>query len=139
MRREEQRRLAVFALYQHDLTGRSLADLLDNNTLAFTRELAEGTLAERERIDPVIARNLKGWTLDRLEPLDRNLLRVAIYELINRTDVPPEVAIDQAIELAKLYCSADAPGLVNGILASVLREIEHPLDRSNGKSEHSDD
>ena len=64
-----------------------------------------------------------GWTLDRIAPLERNILRVALYEMLHREDVPAEVAIDEAIEAAKELCGAEAPGFINGILGSAHREL----------------
>ena len=121
-RRTDQRRAAVVALYQSDVTGRPPAELLGLDASAFTRELVEGTDAERGELDPLIARHASGWSLDRIAPLERNILRVALHELRSRPDVPAEVAIDEAIEAAKELCSADAPGFVNGILGAVQRE-----------------
>ena len=122
MRRSDQRRAAVVALYQADVTGRSLEELVDRDATPFTRELAEGVQREREQLDELIARHSVGWTLDRIAPLERNILRVALFELLHRPDVPVEVAIDEAVEAAKELCSADAPGFVNGILGTVQRE-----------------
>jgi N utilization substance protein B len=121
MRRSDQRREAVFACYQRDVTGRPLEDLVDG-AKPFTRELAEGVEAHLAQLDEVIGRHAKGWTVDRIAPLDRNILRVALYEIEHREDVPTEVAIDEAIELAKAYCGADAPGFVNGVLGAAVRE-----------------
>jgi transcription antitermination protein NusB len=112
----------VVALYQADLTGRPLDELLGREATAFTRELAEGTLAEREQVDALIERHATGWTLDRIAPLERSILRVALYEIGYRSDVPDEVAIDEAVEAAKELCGSDAPGFVNGILGAVERE-----------------
>ena len=122
MRRTDQRRAAVVALYQRDVTGRQLDQLLDNHAPAFTRELAEGTVADQEELDALIERHAVGWTVDRIAPLERNILRVALYELLRREDVPAEVAIDEAVEAAKELCGAEAPGFINGILGAVARE-----------------
>ncbi|MFL5827691.1 MAG: transcription antitermination factor NusB [Thermoleophilaceae bacterium] len=122
MRRTEQRRAAVVALYQHDVTGRSLEEIVDRNAKPFTRELVECTAAVQPRLDELIERHAVGWTLDRIAPLERNILRVALYELLDRDDVPDEVAIDEAVEAAKELCGAEAPGFINGILGSVQRE-----------------
>ncbi len=122
MRRTDQRRAAVVALYQADATDRSAPDLLDPRATIFTRELVDGVEADRERIDALIARHSQGWALDRIAPLERNILRVALHELLSRDDVPAEVAIDEAIEAAKELCGADAPGFVNGILGAAHRE-----------------
>ena len=122
MRRTDQRRAAVFALYQHDVTGRPLDALLGPDSRGFTRELAEGVADKREELDALIERHSTGWALDRIAPLERNIMRVALYELLHRDDVPVEVAMDEAIESAKEYCGAEAPGFVNGVLAAAHRE-----------------
>ena len=120
MRRSDQRRDAVFACYQRDVTGRPLAELVES-ARPFTRELAEGVEDRRDELDEVIARHAKGWALERISPLDRNIMRVALYEVDHCDDVPTEVAIDEAIEIAKEYSGADAPGFVNGILGAAVR------------------
>jgi N utilization substance protein B len=122
VRRTDQRRAAVFALYQSDVTGKTPAEQLDEDATAFTRELADGTAAHKPELDELIGRYAHGWSLDRIAPLERNIMRVALYELLHRPDVPAEVAIDEAVEAAKELCSADAPGFVNGILGAVERE-----------------
>jgi N utilization substance protein B len=122
MRRSDQRRDAVFANYQRDVTGRPLEELLAE-ARPLTRELAEGVDLHREELDDMVADHAKGWTVDRIAPLDLNVLRTALYE-IEFTDTPAEVAINEAVELAKEYCGADAPGFINGILGAVVRERE---------------
>jgi N utilization substance protein B len=122
MRRSDQRRDAVFANYQRDVTGRPLEDLIDD-AKPLTRELAEGVDTHREELDDIVAAHARGWTVDRIAPLDLNVLRVAIYE-IEFAEVPVEVAISEAVEIAKEYCGADAPGFVNGILGAYARERE---------------
>ena len=121
-RRTEQRRAAVVALYQSDVTGRPAAELVDRGASAFTRELVEGVEAERGSLDESIARHASGWALDRIAPLERNILRVAVHEMRSREDVPVEVAIDEAVEAAKELCGVDAPGFINGVLGAVQRE-----------------
>jgi N utilization substance protein B len=122
VRRRDQRRAAVVALYQSDVTGRPASELLERGASSFTRELVEETVRERAELDELIGRHASGWSLDRIAPLERNILRVALHELLHRPDVPAEVAIDEAVEAAKELCSADAPGFVNGILGAVQRE-----------------
>jgi transcription antitermination protein NusB len=122
VRRTDQRRAAVVALYQADVTGRPAPDLLEPGATAFTRELVDGVLAEREELDAQIERHASGWSLDRIAPLERSILRVALHELRNRPDVPAEVAIDEAVEAAKELCSAETPAFVNGILGAIHRE-----------------
>lgn len=123
MRRSEQRRDAVFACYQQDVTDRPLTTLLVD-ARPFTKELAEGVEKHRGELDEVIAEYAKGWDLSRIAPLEKNIMRVAIYEMNYREDVPFEVAIDEAVETAKKYSGAEAPGFVNGILGSVAKAME---------------
>lgn len=121
MRRSQQRRAAVVALYQKDVTGRPLSELVPRDAPSFTRELVEGADAEREHLDALIERHAIDWSVDRIAPLERNILRTALFELRHRPDVPDEVAIDEAVEAAKELCGAEAPGFVNGILGAVQR------------------
>ena len=120
MRRSDQRRDAVFASYQRDVTGRPLEELIAESR-PLTREIAEGVDHFREELDDEIEAHATGWSVDRLAPLDLNVLRVALFE-IEHTDVPAEVAIDEAVEIAKEYCGADAPGFINGVLGAIVRE-----------------
>jgi N utilization substance protein B len=116
----------VVALYQSDVTGRPAPELVEGGASPFTRELVEGVEAERGALDESIARHATGWSLDRIAPLERNILRVAVHEMRHREDVPVEVAIDEAIEAAKELCGADAPGFINGVLGAVQRENGAP-------------
>jgi N utilization substance protein B len=128
MRRFEQRRAAVFALYQHDLTRRPLDELFEPGTAPFTRALAHATSDLTEELDAQIERHAHNWTVDRIAPLERAILRAALLEMLQpelmeaERPIPPEGAIEEAVETAKAFCGADAPGFVNGILAAVLRE-----------------
>lgn len=121
MRRSDQRRDAVFACYQRDVTGRPLDELL-SEARPFTRALAEAVESHREALDETIAAHAHGWELGRIAPLELNVMRVALEEIEHSADVPDEVAIDEAVEIAKEYCGADAPGFVNGILGAVVRD-----------------
>src|SRR4051794_9135171 len=103
MRRTDQRREAVFALYQHDVTGRSGGAPLPRNARPFTRALADGVTGHEEELDAVIERQAEGWTLDRIAPLEKAILRVALLELLHGDGlpgdepVPPEGAIEEAV------------------------------------------
>jgi N utilization substance protein B len=123
-RRTDQRRAAVVALYQNAVSPRPVEELLGRDATAFTRELAVGATEGAEELDGLIAHHSVGWTLDRIAPLERSIMRVALYEMLHRPDVPDEVAIDEAVEGAKELCGSDAPGFVNGILGAVRRERE---------------
>jgi transcription antitermination protein NusB len=128
VRRTEQRRAAVWALYQSDLLGRPLEETFPHDAHAFTKALAELVRSRQPELDQLISKYASGWTLDRIAPLERSILRVGIAELLHpdavpgEQAIPPEGAIDEAVETAKRFCGADAPGFVNGILAAVLRE-----------------
>jgi transcription antitermination protein NusB len=122
VRRSDQRRAAVVALYQRDVTDRPLDETLDRRATAFTRELATGTAERQDELDALIERYAEDWTIDRIAPLELNIMRVALFEMLHRADVPDEVALDEAVEAAKELCAAQAPAFVNGILGSVHRE-----------------
>ena len=121
-RRSDQRRGAVFALYQRDVTGKTLDELLEG-AKPFTRELASGVDERREELDVEISARARGWDLERIAPLERNVLRVALFEMHHREDIPVEVAIDEAVNTAHEYCGADAPGFINGILGAAAKEL----------------
>jgi N utilization substance protein B len=133
VRRSEQRRTAVVALYQEDVTGRPFDDLVPRDAPPFARELARGARADRERLDALIERHATGWALDRIAPLERAIMRVALLEMLHPdlvqgdAPIPPEGAIVEAVELAKRFCAAQAPKFVNGVLGAALRDV-----RENG-------
>jgi transcription antitermination protein NusB len=127
--RRSARREAVFVLYQHDVTGLPLDDLAANVERQgsgpldrFSLTLIEGVSAHREELDERITAAAAGWTAERLAPLERNILRVAIHELTDEEGVPPPVAIDEAVRMAKRYCQPEAAALVNGILGRIAEE-----------------
>jgi N utilization substance protein B len=109
------RRTALFLLYQWDLTGQPLAALYEGAVDSFARELAEGVAEHAEELDERITETSTAWPAERLGALERNILRIALHELA-RGEVPPEVAINEAVELTKRYASEDAARLVNGVL-----------------------
>jgi transcription antitermination protein NusB len=121
--RRAARRAALFVLYQWDVTGQPLASLYEGELDPYTRELAEGVAAEAAELDGLIGEASSDWRPDRLGALERNVLRIALYE-IERDEVPLEVAIDEAVRLARRYASDDAAKLVNGILGKVAKEAK---------------
>lgn len=129
MRRSEQRRAAVFALYQHDLTGQPLLKALGPNASMFARALAYAAADRAEELDGVIDRHAHGWSVERLQPLERSIMRVALIEMLHpdvapgEAPIPPEGAIEEAVKSAKVFCSSQAPAFVNGVLDAVLREV----------------
>ena len=119
--RRQSRRAALFLLYQWDLTGQPLSALYEGEPDEFALGLARSVSERAAELDVRITEAAEGWTADRLGTLERNILRVGIHEL-EEESVPPEVAINEAVVLAKRYASEDAGRLVNGILARVARE-----------------
>jgi transcription antitermination protein NusB len=119
--RRAARRTALELLYQWDLTGQPLVSLHGGEVDPFALELAEGVAASADELDRRITAASDEWPADRLGVVERNIVRMALYEL-DRGEVPVEVAIDEAVSLAKRYASEDAGRLVNGILGRVVRE-----------------
>jgi transcription antitermination protein NusB len=120
VRRTDQRRAAIFASYQRDVTGHAQPD---EALTPFARELVDGVAAHREELDRLISENAVGWDLDRIAPLERAILRIALHEILHRPDIPDEVAIDEAVETAKVYCGTEAPNFINGILGGVMKRL----------------
>jgi transcription antitermination protein NusB len=119
--RRAARRTALFLLYQWDVTGQPLTSLYEGEIDPFAREIAEAVAAKAPELDGRITEASEDWTADRLGALERNVLRIAIHEL-DQGEVPIEVAIDEAVTLAKRYATDDAGRLVNGILGRIVRE-----------------
>ena len=126
--RRAARRQAVVILYQREVTGLPLDQLERNAEMAgsrldpFARALVEGVSVDTESLDKLITDAAVGWTVDRLAPLERSILRVAVHELLDWPDIPDAVSINEAVELAKRFCQPEAAGLVNGILGRILSE-----------------
>ncbi|MHB8059278.1 MAG: transcription antitermination factor NusB [Gaiellaceae bacterium] len=119
--RRAARRTALFLLYQWDLTAKPLASLYEGEVDPFALETARAVSERAEELDKRLNEVLEGWTADRLGALERNILRIALYE-IEGEEVPCEVAINEAVELAKRYTTDEAARLVNGALGKIARE-----------------
>jgi N utilization substance protein B len=131
--RRSSRELALRALYQIDLGEASPAEAVasvsdperySDDALSFARDLVLGASAEVERIDGVIENHSRGWSLSRMASVDRNILRLAIYELLFLPDIPASVTVDEAVELAKKYSTAESGRFVNGVLGNVVKNLE---------------
>ena len=126
--RREARRQAVVLLYQRDVTGLPLAELRENGERSgdyagdpYSEALVAGVDGALEGIDERITAAAKGWTADRMAPLERNIMRVATFEM-GAGEVPAPVAIDEAVEMSKKWCAAEAPAFVNGVLGRIARD-----------------
>ena len=127
--RSKARKRAVDLLYEADLRGTDpVATVAERVVLAeppindYTVAVVEGVAEHRERIDEIFASYAEGWTIARMPGVDRAILRVGLFELLWRADVPDAVVIDEAVELAKLLSTDESPRFINGVLARVLRD-----------------
>jgi transcription antitermination protein NusB len=127
--RSKARKRALDVLFEADLRGLDPTTTLaawvtrsDPPVVEYTRLLVEGVTAKRDRIDDVITTYSGDWSLARMPPVDRNTLRLAVFELLWCDDVPDAVVIDEAVEMAKSLSTDDSPGYVNGLLARVLAD-----------------
>src|SRR4029079_2818891 len=120
--RSDQRRGGVVALFPHELTRRALEDVLSPGAPTFTRALSHATADYQPELDEIIARHAAGWSLERIAPLERANMRGALLEMLHPhlvegdRPIPPEGAISEAVDTAKEFCGAQAPGFVNGVL-----------------------
>ena len=89
----------------------------------FARALFQGSLAEREKIDPLIRQHTEHWRLERMAAIDRNLLRLAVYELLHTPDTPPAVVINEALELARAFSTGESVEFINGVLDAVRKSL----------------
>jgi N utilization substance protein B len=130
-KRRSGRELAFRLLFQTDVGGVPIEEVLNaareaseasDEVWAFAEELARGAWNERAEADAVIQKYSAGWTLDRMPNADRNLLRLAIYEILHRPDIPQSVSINEAVELAKQYSTQDSAKFINGILGTFVRQ-----------------
>jgi len=130
--RRRARELAMQALYQSEATGQTVEEsfrLLQENfqanrkAVSYALDILTGIEGCRDEIDALISKHSRNWRLERMNNIDRNVLRVAAYELLNKEDVPPSVVINEAIEVATRYSDEDAPAFINGILDSMRKEL----------------
>lgn len=128
MTRRKARELTVQILYQLDITKYTIDEVLKNfddelnkKDSKFTIELVKGVVSNKEEIDELIKKNSEFWKIERISVIDRNILRIGIYELLYRKDIPYKVSINEAIELAKKYAGSESGSFVNGVLDAVFR------------------
>ena len=129
--RRKAREIAIQILYQADVAGVPFSEAFATyegyfnpspKVLSFARELVNGVAEKQEEIDKVIERYSKNWKLSRMSAIDRNILRLATYELLFRPDIPPKVSINEAVELAKAFGTEESASFVNGILDAIYRK-----------------
>lgn len=148
--RRKSREKALQILFQLDFNSTDieavLRDFWKNHPTGekgrtFTETLVRGTFACREQIDQLIGSTVEHWSIDRLTPVDRAILRFATYELLYLRDIPPKVTINEAVEIAKTYGTDDSGGFINGVLDKIREKIGKPTSvpaaRENGDAGHS--
>lgn len=138
--RRQARRDAMVVLYQHDLTGGGMNELYNNLQQEsghavddFTREEVEGVLAAQTELDQEIDACSQGWPSHRLAALERSILRIGMYEIKKRPEIPIEATINEAVTLAKRFCSREAASLVNGVLGKVAESNRGREDSGSGR------
>ncbi|MBL5975219.1 MAG: transcription antitermination factor NusB [Candidatus Leucobacter sulfamidivorax] len=131
--RTKARKRALDMLFQADVRGEPLAAIVAAEAARaagepdrqaswlYAREIVDGVADHREEIDELIASYAQGWTLERMPNVDRAVLRIASWELLHNPEVPPAVAIDEAVELAKEYSTDDSGRFVNGVLGKIAQ------------------
>lgn len=124
--RSDARERALNVLFEADIRGCPAAEVVGRIQVPLddlTMLLVDGVSSARERIDPIISSHSHSWALDRMAATDRNILRIATYELIARNDVPSAVILNEAVSLAKRYGTDDSGGFVNGVLSAIARSV----------------
>ena len=128
--RRKSRENAIIILYQRDLLEKKISEIIESNLLAgkeydgFTLKLVNGVEKYKKRIDSMIIDVVKNWSLERIAIIDRNILRIAIYEMLYEDDIPLKVSVDEAIEIAKsLGQKEDTPKFINGVLGKILNNL----------------
>lgn len=138
-KRRAGRELALKLLFQVDVGGGTPEEVLDLSldperfapeTIDFARQLVQQALAHLPEIDRMISRYAKDWSLERMANVDRNILRLAVMEILFMPEIPPSVSADEAVELAKKYSTAESGRFVNGILGNLIRHLEEERHRS---------
>jgi transcription antitermination protein NusB len=128
--RRKARELALQMLFQHDMSGNQAAEIIATfeelqkskpNTREFATKIFQGTIGNLEKIDDMIQNQAENWRLSRMAAVDRNIIRMSVYEFLHETDTPKLVVIDEAIEIAKKYGTQKSSQFINGILDGILK------------------
>lgn len=146
-RRSRAREIALQVLYQLDLRGPEVLDEIDGilgesgeppDVAAFARDLVTGTADRREETDRRISAVAEHWDIDRMAVVDRNVLRMAVFEMLAREDIPPKVTINEAIELGKKYSTEQSGAFINGILDRIRRILAEERRAAAGPGQGAD-
>ncbi|SFC41727.1 NusB antitermination factor [Bacillus sp. OV322] len=129
MKRRLAREKALQAVYQIEISKSEIGDAMESvldgsKTDEYFEALVKGTVENKEKIDEILRKNLENWTIERLANIDRNLLRIAVYEMVYSDDVPVNVAMDEAIEIAKKFGDDQSGRFINAVLSKVKDKLE---------------
>ena len=140
-RRTKARECAFQMLYQWDMTRGAMDDVIDSywkvrsttdQTRSMAERLARGAQGQVERIDREITAVSKNWRFDRIAAVDRNIIRIGVFELVNDAETPSAVVIDEAVEMARRFGEADSTAFVNGVLDAIMRRVRGVDERVRG-------
>ncbi len=138
--RRKARKDALEILYEKEITGQPLDVIIKNRKVAraeeaseFTVELVEGVEKHLKQIDSIIRAHTDNWALERMPIVDRNLIRIGLYELLYEEDIPYSVSINEAVELAKIYGMEESSKFVNGVLGRIATELKEEKETGKGK------
>ena len=139
--RRQARELVLQSLYQSELSGKPLADAfvllcenfeINKKALPYARQLLDGFVAEQEDLDRRISDQADNWRMERMSLIDRNIIRIAAYELCCRPDIPTRVVINEALEVARRFSTDEAVSFINGILDAISRTFDRPSESEAG-------
>lgn len=142
LERRKERRLALEILYQREITGRTVKQIIDDHLYSdksgpmtdFCQRILLGITAHQKKIDDLIETYTDNWALERMPLLDRNIIRIGIYEMLYERDIPESVSINEAIELAKIYGTEDSGKFINGVLGKIAASVVEIGERKPGSS-----
>jgi len=137
MQRREAREFVLSALYQREFTGGELPVLLEEvdpgDQAGYIEATFRGILDRQPEIDAMIGARTVGWRFERLALIDRNILRIGVFELLFSDEIPPEVAMDEAVELAKKFGTEQARAFINGILDRIWKDTKNPVEDADAR------
>lgn len=123
-RRRAARKLALNILYEQEIGGRAIAEILgrhfSNPGFEYAQRLVQGVEEHKAEIDGLLSKGAAGWALERMPPIDRILMRLALFEMLYLPEIPKAVSVNEAVELAKIYSTEDSSAFINGVLGSFL-------------------
>ena len=144
LERRKARKDALEILYEKEMTGQPLDQVIENRLVArgekasgFAIRLVKGVEEHREQIDNIIRTHTDNWALERMPIVDRNLIRIGLYEMLYEEDIPYSVSINEAVELAKIYGMEESSRFINGVLGKVASELKESGVKKAGEEQNT--